>query len=89
MTIENIVSSIACNEGLSKAKTRRVMHAFIQQIIAASKQDTFVVPTLGSFRTVVRNARVCRNPKTGEPVNVPQRTVLRFRPHKSHIIPVV
>ncbi len=36
----------------------------------------------GSFATTVHRARLARNPKTGERIDVPQKLVPRFRPGK-------
>ena len=33
---------------------------------------------LGKFKVVQRNARVGRNPQTGEPIDIPAKTVVRF-----------
>jgi nucleoid DNA-binding protein len=37
------------------------------------------VPKFGKFFTQVRNARTCRNPKTGEPMEVPEKRVPKFK----------
>lgn len=36
----------------------------------------------GSFGTSVRSARTARNPRTGEPIQVPETTVATFAPSK-------
>jgi DNA-binding protein HU-beta len=36
----------------------------------------------GSFGTSVRSARMARNPRTGEPIQVPETTVATFAPSK-------
>lgn len=37
----------------------------------------------GSFATSVRSARTARNPRTGEPIQVPETTVATFAPSKA------
>ncbi len=39
----------------------------------------FVVPGLGKAVKAHRKARVGRNPQTGEPINIPAKTVVKFR----------
>ena len=36
----------------------------------------------GKFEVSERGARVCKNPKTGEPVNVPAKKVVKFKAGK-------
>jgi len=37
----------------------------------------------GTFSIVKRNARMARNPKTGEAISVPEKTVPKFKPSKA------
>lgn len=46
----------------------------------ASGESVFFVPNFGSFDTPERAATTKRNPQTGEPISVPARRVVRFRP---------
>ncbi len=34
----------------------------------------------GTFSEVTKKARTCRNPKTDEPVEVPAKTTVKFKP---------
>lgn len=87
MSIQTIIANIAETHCLSKAKTRRVFNAIVEAIASGAKTGSVVVPKLGTFKTVNRNARVCRNPKTGDTVDVPAKALLKFKPHKSRIVP--
>lgn len=42
----------------------------------------------GVFTRKVRAARVMRNPKTNEPVSVPARPYIHFKPSKAPEVPV-
>lgn len=46
------------------------------------KGNEVVLPHLGKLKTVARAAREARNPKTGEAVSVPAKTVVKFAPAK-------
>lgn len=37
------------------------------------------VPKFGKFFTQVREARTCRNPQTGDPMEVPEKRVPKFK----------
>lgn len=43
------------------------------------KAGEFVVPGLGKLVLSKRKARMGRNPQTGEPIQIPAKTVLKFR----------
>lgn len=44
--------------------------------------DPVIIKGFGTFKTVTRKARTARNPKTGEAVQVPEKTVLAFKAAK-------
>ena len=43
------------------------------------KNGEFVLPGFGKIVLAKRNARVGRNPATGESINIPAKTTLKFR----------
>lgn len=45
-----------------------------------AEKERFVYPGLGTFETKERKARMARNPRTGESVEVPAKTVAVFKP---------
>ena len=65
--------------GISKANVER----FYDGLVVLAKKELqnkgeFVLPGLGAFKVRVRKARIARNPRTGEPVKVPSKKVVRF-----------
>lgn len=49
---------------------------------AIVRDQRIEVRGFGSFNLIHRPARISRNPRTGERVNVPAKRALRFRPGK-------
>lgn len=49
---------------------------------AIVRDQRIEVRGFGSFNLIHRPARISRNPRTGEKVNVPAKRALRFRPGK-------
>lgn len=45
----------------------------------AAEGDSLRIPGLGTFKRATKAARMARNPKTGEPVEVPAKSVLLFK----------
>ena len=48
-------------------------------IAETKKAGAFTFPGIGKLVLVKRKARVGRNPATGEPINIPAKTVVKMR----------
>lgn len=69
------------------APTRRDSEIIVETIFSTVVEalragDKVEIRGFGSFRVRQRDARMGRNPKTGEPVAVPARKVAFFKPSK-------
>ena len=67
--------------------TRREAEVVVETIVASIVEglrdgDGVEIRGFGSFRTRQRAGRIGRNPKTGEAVEVPQKTIAFFKPSK-------
>ena len=84
MNKAELVSAIADDSGLTKADAKRFVESFCDVVsnVVATGEKVSMVP-FGSFSLKTKNARTCRNPKTGEPVEVPEKKVLAFTPSKT------
>jgi nucleoid DNA-binding protein len=45
-----------------------------------------VLAGFGSFSPKITSARTCRNPATGEAVDVPAKATIRFKPSKAVVV---
>ena len=80
MNKTELVSSIAKETGLSKTKTNEVVDAFVSAVSESlGKGEKVTLVGFGTFTTSKREARKGRNPKTGEVINIPSKTVARFK----------
>lgn len=74
-----LIEAIIEKTGVSKKDATAALSAFIDTITSAvSKGDRVILTGFGTFEPRKKNARVCRNPLTGESVNVPAKTVPAF-----------
>jgi DNA-binding protein HU-beta len=78
MTKSQIVAGVAEAIGVSKAQAKLAIEALVMLAYKGAK-DGFVIPGLGKLVKVKRKARVGRNPATGEQIQIPAKTVLKFR----------
>lgn len=79
-----IADAVAAKIGCSKADADRVVETVIDSITSSLKQGEDVsIAGLGIFSVKQRAARTARNPRTGEPVQVPAMNVPKFRAAKA------
>jgi DNA-binding protein HU-beta len=74
-----MIEGVMRASGISKANVERFYDGLV--VLARKELQTkgeFVLPGLGAFKVRVRKARIARNPRTGEPVKVPAKKVVRF-----------
>jgi len=83
MTKANLVDDVANAAELTKKDAERLVEIVFDSIIQSlNKGDKIELRGFGSFRVRGRGARRGRNPKTGEPVNIPAKRVPYFKPGK-------
>ncbi|MDA2933958.1 integration host factor subunit beta [Acidobacteria bacterium AH-259-D05] len=80
MTKAELAETVAKNSGLTKQQAEIVVQTVLDSIVDSLQSGERVeLRGFGSFRLKERKARLGRNPKTGESVQVPARRVAHFR----------
>jgi integration host factor subunit beta len=83
MTKAELVEEVARAAELNKRDAEVIVETVFDSIIGAlHKGEKVELRGFGSFRTRQRGPRRGRNPKTGEPVDVPAKRVPYFKPGK-------
>jgi len=83
MTKAELVEEVARAAELNKRDAEVIVETVFDSIITAlQKGEKVELRGFGSFRTRERGPRRGRNPKTGEPVDVPAKRVPYFKPGK-------
>ena len=83
MTKADLVEEVAKVTELTRKDSEVIVDTLFESVIKALKAgDKLEVRGFGSFRVRQRNARIGRNPKTGEKVDVPAKRVPYFKPSK-------
>ena len=84
MTKAELVDHVAATVPLSKAQTDAVLTQCLQAIIAAVQAGEAVdLRGFGRFQVRHRQPRTGRNPRTGEPVQIPAKAVPTFTAGKA------
>ena len=80
MIKQDIVDNVANATGLTKVEVEAVLNESFGEIIRAlSNNEKIELRGFGTFTTKLRNARIGRNPKTGDPVAIPQKKMPFFK----------
>ena len=83
MTKADLVDKVTALGDLTRRDGEVIVDTLFEAVIGALKSgDKIEIRGFGSFRTRQRKARVGRNPKTGDKVEVPAKRVPFFKPSK-------
>ncbi len=83
MTKVDLIDQVAEKSELSKKEVEKLLETIITSIQTALKNGEKVSLTgLGTFVVKDKKARMARNPKTGEQVQVPAKKSPKFKPGK-------
>lgn len=85
MTKADLVEQVteAIGPGITKKDCALVVDGFLNAVKAALAGGEHIeIRGFGTFKVRHRKARTARNPRTGEPVEVPARKVPVFKPSK-------
>ena len=84
MNKAELVAAVAEKTGLSKKDSEKAVNAAFETISAALvKGDKVQLVGFGSFETKERNARIGRNPRTKEEIDIPASRVPAFKAGKA------
>ncbi len=84
LTKSQIVSYVSKKFDLSKKLAGAIIDEMAALAVAETKKaGAFTFPGIGKLVLVKRKARVGRNPATGEPINIPAKTVVKMRVAKA------
>ncbi len=84
MTKSQFFQALADKLGVSKKEAQRTYEALVELVYDEIKANGVVnLPDLGKMQKKERAARMGRNPATGETIQIPAKTVLKFRVAKA------
>ncbi|MFA5995818.1 MAG: HU family DNA-binding protein [Patescibacteria group bacterium] len=84
MTKSQFLALLAEKTGLSKKEVTTMWDVLVAAVYKHTKEDGEVtLPGVGKLQKKHRAARQGRNPATGETIQIPAKTVLKFRVSKA------
>ena len=83
MTKKDIVRTISEEVGLTQHQTKEIVQKTFDAIVECLVRERRIeLRNFGVFEVKPRAARMARNPRTGEQVEVPKKYVVTFKPGK-------
>ena len=84
MTKSELLQVLAERLGKTKKEVSEILETLVDlACVETKKNGEFTLPGLGKLVKKRRDARVGRNPATGETIQIPAKTVVKFRLSKS------
>jgi DNA-binding protein HU-beta len=84
MNKAELIDTISTSMDLPRGQAERLVNAVFDEIVAAMKRgDKVNLSGFGTFVVSDRAARTGRNPKTGEPIDIPASKAPKFRAGKA------
>jgi integration host factor subunit beta len=80
ITKKELIDRIADHSGNRRVQVKRVVQQFLDEIVnELGKGNRLEFRDFGVFETKIRKARKAQNPKTLEPVAVPEKRTVKFK----------
>lgn len=84
MNKTELINAVSESTGLTKKDSEKALNAAVESITAAlAKGDKVQISGFGIFEIKEREARVGRNPQTGESMEIPASRVPSFKASKT------
>ncbi len=80
MNKAELIDAMAEDAGISKAAAKKALDSFTDHVTGTlAKGGRVSLVGFGSFSTSERSAREGRNPQTGKKIQIPAKTVAKFK----------
>lgn len=84
MNKTDLIAAVAENTGITKKDAERIVSATFETIVAQlAKGEKVQIAGFGSFEIKTREARVGRNPRTNESLEIPASKIPAFKASKA------
>jgi nucleoid DNA-binding protein len=75
---QDLINKVAEATNETKADVKRILDSAFYSIEVLAQEEGISIHGFGTFKYKTRAARTCRDPRTQQPVEVPEKTSLTF-----------
>ena len=80
MNKTELIDAMAADAGITKAAAKKALESFLGNVEGSLKKGNRVsLVGFGSWSVSKRNAREGRNPSTGKTIQIPAKTVVKYK----------
>ena len=80
MNKSELIETVSTEADINKAAAERALNSIIETVTkAVTKGDRVTLVGFGTFAATKRKASTGRNPRTGEEMQIPESTTVRFK----------
>jgi DNA-binding protein HU-beta len=80
MNKTELIDAMAADAGITKAAAKKALESFLGSVEGALKKgDRVSLVGFGSWSVTRKNARDGRNPRTGQPLKIAAKNVVKFK----------
>lgn len=87
LTMKEVIANYEAETGETqkdiKSAIKLVSDLVLKTVNCMEEDEAFTIPQLGTFKVYERKAKTCKNPKTGESIDVPAKRAVSFKPAKA------
>ena len=81
MNKSELINAMSAESGLSKTDAKKALDAFVSAVTNAMKEgDKVALVGFGTFSVSERAGRTGINPATKQPIEIPAKKVVKFKP---------
>lgn len=86
MNKTDLIKMVAEKANKPTKEVAEIIDSFFKELSQNLREKDVSIKDFGTFKKIIqpaRPARIARNPATGEPVEVPEKEVVKFKPSKN------
>lgn len=83
MNKTELIKKVAIETKNDYKEVSNIIDSFFQELSQALRDEEVSIKDFGTFKKVIQLARKGRNPATGEPLDIPEKEVIKFKPSKN------
>ena len=83
MNKSDLINAMANDAGVSKAIAKKTLESFLNNVRGSlNKGERISLVGFGSWSVARRSARTGRDPRTGKPIKIKAKNIVKFKPSK-------
>ena len=89
MNKTDLIKMVAEKANKPTKEVAEIIDSFFKELSQNLREKDVSIKDFGTFKKIIQPARIARNPATGEPVEVPEKEVVKFKPSKNETIKIL